>query len=206
MNLKDLLGSNYHDDMTFEEISNALSSMKLADLSTGAYVDKNKYEADIKARDTEIKQKSQALNEKMTAEEKAQAEEAKKDALIEELRKQILDSNIYNSKSTAESILAGSKNILGIEDGDDAYNNFIGSISTDNLDNTRTVATYINKLIQDSYTKGKDDASKNNLGNFSKGVNTTASEDGKAIENYGAQLAKLNTSQEVDSDLYFKNN
>ena len=206
MNLKDLLGANYHDDMTFEEISNALSSMKLADLSTGAYVDKNKYEADIKAKDSELQRKAQELSAKMTAEEKAQAEEAKKDALIEDLKKQIMDSNIYNSKSTAESILANSKSILGIGNDDAAYNDFIGSISSDNLESTRTVATYINKLVQDSYNKGKDDASKNQLGNFAKDVNTTASGDGKAVENYGATLAKMNTIQEADSDLYFKNN
>ena len=35
MNLKDLLGESYHDDMTFDEISNVLSNMKLADLSSG---------------------------------------------------------------------------------------------------------------------------------------------------------------------------
>lgn len=204
MNLKDLLGENFHEDMSFDEISNALSGMKLADLSTGAYVDKNKYEADIKAKNSEIEKKAQELSAKMTADEKAQAEEAKKDALIEELKKQILDSNIYNSRSTAESILAGSKNILGIEDGDEAYNSFIGSISTDNLEHTKTVATYINKLVQDSYKRGKDDASKNNLGSFSKGVNTSASGDDKAIENYGTQLAKSSNIQQVDSNLYFK--
>lgn len=203
MNLKELLGENYHDDMTFDEISNALSNMKLADLSTGAYVDKNKYEADIKARDTEIQKKAQELNAKMTADEKAQAKEAEKDALIEELKKQIVDSNIYNSKSTAESILAGSKNILGIEDGDNAYNSFIGSISTDNLESTKTIATYVNKLVQDSYKKGKDDASKNNMGSFGKDVATASSESGQP-ENYGAQIAKMETIKQVDSNLYFK--
>ena len=140
----------------------------------------------------------------MTADEKAQAEEAKKDALIEELKKQILDSNIYNSKSTAESILAGSKTILGITDDDTAYQNFIGSISTDNIENTKVVATYINKLVQDSYKKGKDDASKNSLGAFSKGVGSTETGNGKPIDNYGTRLAKMNTIKNVDSNLYFK--
>lgn len=204
MNLKELLGDNYHEDMSFDEVSNALSSMKLADLSTGAYVDKNKYEADIKAKDSLIEKKNQEITARMTVDEKAQAEEAKKDALIEELRKQIVDSNIYNSKSTAESILAGSKTVLGIGDDDSAYNSFIGSIATENLENTKTLATYINKLVQDSYKKGKDDASKNSLGAFSKGVNTTASTDGKPQENYGAKLAKATIIKEVDSDLYFK--
>jgi hypothetical protein len=205
MNLKDLLGENFHEDMTFEEISNALSGMKLADLSTGAYVDKNKYEADIKAKNSELQKKNEELSAKMTADEKAQAEEAKKDALIEELKKQIIDSAISNSKSTADSILSSSRNILGIKEDDAAYTSFIGSISNENLDGTKTVATYINKLVQDSYNKGKEDASKNNMGSFSKGVGTTPNgdDDGK-VENYGAELAKSTTIQKVDSNLYFK--
>lgn len=204
MNLKDLLGENFHEDMTFEEISNALSGMKLADLSTGAYVDKNKYEADIKAKNSELQKKNEELSAKMTADEKAQAEQAQKDALIEELKNQITASAISNSRSTADSILSNSRNILGISGDDEAYTSFIGSISNENLDGTKTVATYINKLVQDSYNKGKEDASKNNMGAFSKGVSAIPSGEGDPVENYGAELAKASNIQNVDSDLYFK--
>lgn len=204
-NLQNLLGEAYHEGMTVDEINSALDGKKFADLSTGAYVDKNKYEADIKAKDTELQRRAQELSAKMTAEEKAQAKDAEKDALIESLKKQILDSNVYNSRTTAEGIMSKSKSILGIADGDTAYDNFIGSISSDNLDHTRTLATYINKLVQDSYNKGKDDASKNNLGSFSKNVNTTSTSDNGQVNNYGKQLAQLTAQKQVDSDLYFKN-
>lgn len=204
-NLQNLLGDAYHEGMTFDEINSALDGKKFADLSTGAYVDKNKYDADIKAKDNELQKRAQELSAKMTAEEKAQAKDAEKDALIESLKKQILDSNVYNSRTTAESIMSKSKSILGIADGDTAYDNFIGSISSDNLDHTRTIATYINKLVQDSYNKGKDDALKNNLGNFSKNVNTASTSDNGQVNNYGKQLAQLTSQKQVDSDLYFKN-
>ena len=204
-NLQNLLGDAYHEGMTFDEINAALDGKKFADLSTGAYVDKNKYDADIKAKDNELQKKAQELSAKMTAEEKAQAKDAEKDALIESLKKQILDSNVYNSKTTAESIMSKSKSILGIADGDTAYDSFIGSISSDNLDHTKTLATYINKLVQDSYNKGKDDALKNNLGNFSKNVNTASTSDNGQVNNYGKQLAQLTSQKQVDSDLYFKN-
>ena len=206
MNLKDLLGTNYHEGMTFEEVSAALSGMKLVDLSTGAYVDKNKYDADIRAKDTELQKKSSELNARMTADEKAQAKEAEKDALIKQLQQQILDSNITSSRSMAESILAGSRSNLGISAEDAGYTSFIGSISSDNLENTKTVATYINKLITDSYQKGKDDASKNSMGAFSKGVTTASTESTQAPEegSYGAELAKMETAKAVDSNLYFK--
>lgn len=205
MNLKDLLGTNYHEGMTFEEVSAALSNMKLVDLSTGAYVDKYKYEADIKAKETELQKKSQELNARMTADEKAQAEEAEKNKLIESLQQQIKDAAISNSRSVADSILASSRTTLGIDSGDEGYTSFIGSISSANLDDTKTVATYINKLITDSYQKGKDDASKNSMGAFSKGVMTPTTEAGKATPgSYGAELAKSETIHEVDSNLYFK--
>lgn len=205
MNLKDLLGTNYHDGMTFEEISAALSNMKLVDLSTGAYVDKYKYEADIKAKDTELQKKSQELNARMTADEKAQAEEAEKNKLIESLRQQIQDAAISNSRSVADSILASSRNTLGIDSGDEGYTSFIGSISSASLDDTKTVATYINKLITDSYQKGKSDATKDSMGAFSKGVSTAATDAGKTpVGSYGAELAKMETAKAVDSNLYFK--
>lgn len=42
-NLKNLLGSAYHDGITAEEINAALSGKKLVDLNSGDYVSKDKY-------------------------------------------------------------------------------------------------------------------------------------------------------------------
>lgn len=42
MTLQELLGENYKEGMTVEEISNLISQMKLADLSKGEYVAKGK--------------------------------------------------------------------------------------------------------------------------------------------------------------------
>ncbi len=46
--IKELLGDNYKEGMTFEEAEAALSKCNLADLSRGEYVSKAKYEADTK--------------------------------------------------------------------------------------------------------------------------------------------------------------
>ena len=43
MTLKELLGTNYKEGMTFEEAEKALEGMNLADLSKGEYVSKSKY-------------------------------------------------------------------------------------------------------------------------------------------------------------------
>ena len=42
MTLKEILGENYREDMTVAEISEAISKLKLADLSKGEYVAKGK--------------------------------------------------------------------------------------------------------------------------------------------------------------------
>lgn len=203
--LKTLLGDDYKDGMTVEEINTALQGKKFADLSTGAYVDKHKYEADIKAKDDAIRQKAEELASKMTADEKAQADAAAKDALIESLQKKIKEDSISNSKSSASAILATNKTLLGIADDDSAFNDFISSIASENHDNTKVLATYINKLITDGYEKGKKDAVKDKMGSFSKGV-TTSSSGNKSTEAgaLGTELAKATLNEKVDPNLYFK--
>lgn len=203
--LKLLLGDAYKDGMTVDEINTALQGKKFADLSTGAYVDKNKYEADIRAKDETIKQKAAELANKMTADEKAQADAAAKDALIESLQKKIREDSISNSKSSANAILAANKTLLGIADNDDTFDKFVSSIASEDHESTKVLATYINKLMTDSYEKGKKDAVKDKMGNFSKGVTTSssASKD-KDLGALGTELAKSALNDNVDSNLYFK--
>ena len=204
MNIQEMLGDAYHEGMTIDEMNAALSGKKFADLSTGAYVDKNKYDAENSTKDAEIKKLREELNAKMSDEEKTQQAQNEKDALIESLKQQIKIGNMNTSKSNAESLLAESKSILGIKDGDKDYGNFIASISGEDLESTKTLAKYINNLIKDSYEKGKKDASKDNLGNFAKGISTGASEGGKGVENYGKIIANLEKTTDVDANMYFK--
>ena len=203
--LQKLLGEAYKEGMTIEEINAALQGKKFADLSTGAYVDKNKYEADIKGVKDELDKKAQELANKMTADEKAQADVLEKDKLIASLQKKIKEDAINSSKTNASAILAANKKLLGIKDDDSGYDDFINSISSENFETTKTLATYINKLVTDSYEKGKKDSGKDSLGNFAKGVSTSSSsQGGNDVGNLGKELAKATTS-EVDSNLYFKN-
>jgi len=204
MDLKTLLGDSYHDGMTTDEINTALSGMKLANLSDGKYVDKNKYDADIKAKDDALQKKAAELAAKMTDDEKAAASAAEKDALIESLKAQLSQEKIGSSKSAAESIMAQSKTILGIKDDDSAYNSFISSITGENVESTKILATYINKLINDGYEKGKKDATKDGLGGFSKDIKVGGNQEGKKADNIGTQLAKMSVGNSANSDYYFK--
>lgn len=63
MTLKELLGDSYKEELTHAEIDALLKDKKLADLNTGRYVDKDKYEKAVKERD-EAKQSLTDANEK----------------------------------------------------------------------------------------------------------------------------------------------
>jgi hypothetical protein len=70
--------------MTLEEIESAIATMKLADLSSGEYVSKGK----LMDYETRAKKAEKALAEKLTEEEKAQIELAKKEEYYKALEKE----------------------------------------------------------------------------------------------------------------------
>lgn len=63
MDLKELLGDSYKEELTHAEINALIKDKKLVDLSTGRYVDKDKYDRAIKERD-EAKNSLADVNEK----------------------------------------------------------------------------------------------------------------------------------------------
>ena len=91
--------------MTLADIESAIATMKLADLSSGEYVSKGK----LMDYETRAKKAERALAEKLTEEEKAQIELAKKEEYykalekennrnkyIQKLGKSIKDENVLN--------------------------------------------------------------------------------------------------------------
>ena len=66
MTIKELLGDAYREDMTLAEIETALANKKLADLSTGEYVSKKKYDDEVAKRtalETSIQEKDNKIAE-----------------------------------------------------------------------------------------------------------------------------------------------
>lgn len=82
--LKDILGEAYREDMTLADIESAIASMKLADLSNGEYVSKGKL-SDYERR---MKEAEKKLADKLTEEEKAQIELAKREEYYKQLEKE----------------------------------------------------------------------------------------------------------------------
>ena len=91
--LKDILGEAYREDMTLADIESAIATMKLADLSSGEYVSKGK----LTDYETRMKKAEKALADKLTEEEKAQIELAKREEYYKALEKEN-NRNKYISK------------------------------------------------------------------------------------------------------------
>ena len=89
MDLKELLGENYKEDITVEEISQLLSTMKLADLSKGEYVAKGKLtEAENKLTNLK-KEYGDYKASKQTEEEKKAEETAAEIARVQGIEKEL---------------------------------------------------------------------------------------------------------------------
>lgn len=205
MNLQDMLGESFHEGMTIEEINSALSTKKFADLSTGKYVDANKYNEAIKAKDAEIANKTKELNARMTEDEKASAAREADKARIQELEDFIHNQTISSNKDRVESLTSDVRSILGIESTNEEYSKLLDTLSKNETDSARSMASYINKIVKESYEKGQRDANKDNLGKFSDGVGKDASGKENNVGDYGKQLAQ-SLKPQIDSNLYFKRN
>ena len=89
MDLKELLGENYKEDITVEEINSLISAMKLADLSKGEYVAKGKLtEAENKIKNI-TKEYGDYKASKQTEEEKKAEETAAEIARVQGIEKEL---------------------------------------------------------------------------------------------------------------------
>ena len=205
MNIQEMLGDAFHEGMTIDEINTALSGKKFADLSTGNYVDKNKYSAEINALNASLAKAKEDLSAKLTDDEKAKASRDADKAYIKQLEEQVKNQAISSNHDRAAALTSDVKTILGIDDNNADFNALLSVIAGEDADKTRSTATYINKLVKDSYEKGKKDATKDNLGNFANGVDKQGSGKISELGDFGKKLAE-SSIKNVNPDLYFKRN
>lgn len=203
-NLKGLLGEAYHEGITAEEVNNFFAGKNFADLSTGQYVDKAKHEREIQNLNATLTEKTNALNAKLTDEEKASASrdaDKKEIARLTELLKQ---NTLTSNKNLAFGSLANVKTILGLKDDDADYGAFMDNIVSEDATRTSSIANYVAKITNDAYEKGKKDALKDSMGKFGKQSKGDAGDGSKEVNDLGTKLAKqsvVGTNQTVD---YFK--
>lgn len=204
-NLKGLLGEAYHDDITAEEVNSFFAGKTFADLSTGQYVDKNKYDRDIQSLNTTIQEKTNALNSKLTDDERASQEREQDKQEIQRLTELLKQNTVTGNKNLAISATSGLKNILGLKDDDKDYTTFISNIVSDDGEKTNSIAKYVAKVTNDAYEKGKKDALKNSMGNFGKSKKSADDDSSEKIGQLGAMLAK-NAIKKTETVDYFARN
>lgn len=208
MDLKEMLGDAYKDGMTFDEINNFFADKKFADLSTGNYVDKNKYENEVKTLQEQLSAKDTELKNRLSDDEKASLAQKEKDNEIERLKQMLKDNTINGNKSTVNGITHSVRDMLGLDVNDKEFTAFVDNITSEDSSKSTSVATYVSKLVKDAYEKGKKDANKDNMGQLGKGKgNETSQEpnDKDKLGEFGKKLASMNGSSKQKFD-YFKRN
>ena len=206
MNLKEVLGDAYKEGMTFDEVANFFEGKKFADLSTGNYVDKNKYESEVSTLKNQLSQKDTELKSKMSDDELKAKEQQQKDELIEQLQNQLKANTITGNKNTVNSILAGSRDTLDLGIDDKDFVEFVDNITSEDTAKSSKIANYVSKVIKDAYEKGKKDATKDSMGSFGKikGNGGKVDKSGKdELGAFGKKLASLHATNKETFD-YFK--
>lgn len=200
MNLQELLGEAYKEDMSIEDINNALQGKNLADLSTGNYVDINKYNREIQDLQAKLTKKESEIQ---TVNTNANHESSENQALINQLQEQLKALELESNKSNAIASMSEAKTLLEIKDNDVEYASFLDNLSGLNKDVSHNLTSYVSKQIKNAYEKGKQDGMKNGLGDMGK--QKGSSSNGAKKENFGKELAqKMNAN--VSTVDYFKRN
>lgn len=202
--LQALMGDSYKEGMTVEEIGAFFKGKKFADLSSGNYVDKSKFDNQVSTLTAKLNEKENELNAKLTDDEKnakASQEQAKR---IQELEKALKDNTISGNKNVVNSVLQGSRDILGIQATDNDFTSFVENITTEDSEKTNKIANYVSEIIKKSYEKGKQDATKDAMGNFGKHKGQSSDGNGGSdIDDLGKRLAQQKNGKKETYD-YFK--
>ena len=202
--LQEMLGDSYKEGMSFEEVANFFEGKNYADLSTGNYVDKDKYNKQVNNLTEQLNATKNELNEKLTDEEKNSRASQEQAQEIERLKQLLSQNTISSNKNVVNSVLMGSRDILGIEANDKDFDTFVDNITTEDDKKTSAIANYVSKVVKDAYEKGKQDATKDAMGNFGKNKGQGGDGDGSGSEigELGKRLANtVNKKAKFD---YFK--
>lgn len=202
MDLKELMGDAFKEDMTKEDVQ---AFFKKQVLASGEYTNSGKAKAEQKELNDKIAELQSQLEAKMTDDDKKKKADADTQKLIETLQKQLKESNLSLSKRTAIGSLADAKIKAGIKDDDTEYDEFVSGISFEDNDKTEKISKYISKIVSSAYEAGKSEAIKNKLGkmgSFKEGQDGDGSGDEKG--SYGKQLAQSLKTMQPETKNFFE--
>lgn len=176
MDLQELLGADFKDGITAEEVNSIMEKRLLA---SGKYENKEKVDAERKANKQKVSDLEAKIKGKMSDDELSKQE-------LEDLKKQLqeaLDREAASKKGTSklmtERNMAEAKTILEIKDNDKEFAEFMEIISGEDNELSDKTSNYVMKLIKDAYEKGKAQATKTTLGQMGEQV---IGKDGKMMD------------------------
>lgn len=161
MDLEELLGADYREGMTAEDVTNVFKSRLLA---TGEYESKLKVDAERKANAQKLQELQSKVQGSMSEEELRNAEVENLKAQIEAMKESQRISKLETAKLKAQGALAESAVLMGIASDDKEYKKFLDNISDEDSNKTESISKYINTLVKNAYEKGKAEAVKTSLG------------------------------------------
>lgn len=194
--LKEMLGDSYKEGMSFEEVSQFFDNKNFVDLSTGNYVDKNKFDNQVNSLTKQLNETKSQLESKLTDEEKTAKASQQQADRIKELENLLKDNTVASNKTIVNNTMTASRDILGLDANDKDYLAFVDNITTEDGNKTTSVINYVSKLVKDSYEKGKQDALKDEMGNFGKNKGQGSSSKETEIGKLGKELASRNVQKE----------
>lgn len=203
--IKELLGENYHEGMTAQDVQSAFNKMLL---SSGKYVNKDNADAQerkLKADyEKQINELNQTLNNKMTDDEKAKAAQKQRDEEFEAMKKMLEESKLNASLLNFKSNIADVRGLAGIEDDDEEFTKFVSNATLADNEKNDSVSKYINTIVKKAYEKGKSDAVKEELGKMGKdGKGSQADGDGTSEIDQKVKAITQGMAKKVESH-YFK--
>lgn len=200
--LKELMGENYREGMTAQEVQEYFNKTLLA---SGNYVNKSKAEAEQKKLQDQLLEKDNALKAKMTDEEKAALAQAAKDKELQELKELLAKNTLSSNNYKAYGLMAETRLNSGIKDDDAEFAKFLENFVTDDETKTTEISSYVNKIVKAAYEKGKADITKTKMagmGNFNQNQNNNNGDGDKG--SLGQRLAKGNVINQPKNNPYFK--
>ena len=176
MSLKEILGEDYREDMTDDEISVAMEKKFLA---SGKYESKEKVDAERKKALSEKKDLEAKIKAKMSDDELGAKELEDLKAQIEALKAEKAESDKKHSRTISSANMAEARTILELKENDKEFEEFLNAISGENSEVSSKTSSYVMKLVKNAYEKGKALATKESLGEMGKQV---IGADGKAVD------------------------
>lgn len=183
MDLKELLGADFKEGITADEV-NSIMERRL--LSTGRYENKAKVDAERIASKKKYADLEAQLKGKMTDDELTKNEKAELEKKLEEVTELLKAEKKSGSRSKAEAGIMEARTLLGIKSEDKDFNEFLDSISFEDSSVSIKTSSYVMKMIKDAYEKGKAEATKDSLGEMG---NMVIGNDGKLVDK-DAQFVK----------------